>query len=357
MTKLDFTRLRLALSPTGRPIAFPVASASGWTLRADARHSPRSHSSAAFGPHLQAESPGAFGTGLPSRRLVRPTVTTMIDAAYVLRAPRAFLAAAALLGVQPALADGRLDAKYVLSIGGVELGRASVVLQAGADSYEISGSGRITGVMRAVSSGKGVVAARGVLTPGKMVPRVYALNAEADGKKEGARLAMAGGSVAEMEVDPPLHPAPDRIPVTNTTLQDIIDPMSGAFVYVPEPTEPLSAAACERAIPVFDGRQRYDIVLNYLRTEQVKVSGYNGKAVVCGVRYKPVAGHRPTRYTVQYMQDNKDMFVWLVPIAGTRLMAPFKVSVATMIGTALFQATSFEAKPATSAVPVSAPKP
>jgi len=66
--------------------------------------------------------------------------------------------------------------------------------------------------------------------------------------------------------------------------------------------------------------------------------------VVCSVRYKPVAGHRPSRYTVQYMVENKDMFVWLVPIEGTRLMAPFKVTVATMIGTALFEATSFQAK-------------
>lgn len=280
----------------------------------------------------------------------------MIDAVFSPRLCGLF-AAALLVAAPPAFADGRLDAKYVLSVGGVELGRASVVLQAGADSYEISGSGKITGVLRAVSSGKGVAAARGVLTPAKMVPRIYALSAEADGKKEGARIAMAGGTVAEMEVEPPLKPLPDRVPVTNTSLQNVIDPMSGAFVYVPEPTDPLSKAACEHAVPVFDGRQRYDIVLNYLRTEQVKVRGYKGPAVVCSVRYKPVAGHRPTRYTVQYMQDNKDMYVWLVPIEGTRLMAPFKVSVATMIGTAVFQATSFEAKVKDGTLPVSAPKP
>lgn len=273
------------------------------------------------------------------------------------RRPAAGLAAALVACATPALAEGRLDAKYVLSVGGVELGRASVVVQAGEDAYEISGSGRITGVLRAVSSGKGVAAARGVLTPAKMVPRLYALNAEADGKKEGARLAMAGGAVAEMEVEPPLKPLPDRVPITNATLQNVIDPMSGAFVYVPPPTEPLSAAACARAVPVFDGRQRYDIVLSYLRTEQVTVTGYKGPAIVCGVRYQPVAGHRPSRYTVQYMADNKDMFVWLVPIEGTRLMAPFKVSVATMIGTAVFQATSFQAKAQSGAVPVSAPKP
>ncbi|MGR7995058.1 DUF3108 domain-containing protein [Xanthobacter sp. ZOL 2024] len=282
----------------------------------------------------------------------------MIDAGSASSLFRGVLAAGALaMWAAPACAEGRLDAKYVLSVGGVELGRASVVVEAGAEGYEISGSGRITGVLRAVSSGKGVAAARGALNGDKMVPRVYALNAEADGKKELARLAMTSGALAEMEIEPPLKPLPDRVPLTKTTLQNIIDPMSGAFVYVPGTADLLSAAACDRSVPVFDGRQRYDITLSYLRTETVKATGYKGPAVVCSVRYKPVAGHRPSRYTVRYMQDNKDMFVWLVPIEGTRLMAPFKVSVATMIGTALFQATNFEAKAKDAPVPASATKP
>ncbi|MDI4666563.1 DUF3108 domain-containing protein [Xanthobacter autotrophicus] len=254
-------------------------------------------------------------------------------------------------------AEGRLEAKYTLTVGSVELGRGSIVVEAGDANYEISGSARVTGVLRAVSSGKGVAASRGTLSGGRMVPRVYAMNAEADGKAETARIAIAGGAVKEMDVEPPLKPLPDRVPLTPDALQNVIDPMSGAFVYVPGSGDLLSAAACERAIPVFDGRQRYDVKLSYLRTEKVKTQGYAGPAVVCGVRYSPVAGHRPTRYTVKYMMENKDMFVWLVPVAGTRLLAPFKVSVATMIGTAVLEATSFETQARTGAVPVSAPRP
>lgn len=269
----------------------------------------------------------------------------------------AFAAAALGLASVPAFADGRLSAKYTLTIGGVELGRGSIVAEAGDAAYEISGSARVTGVLRAVSSGKGVAAARGTFGSGKMVPRVYAMNAEADGKEETARIAMTSGTVKEMDVEPPLKPAPDRVPVTPGALQNIMDPMSGAFIYVPGTADMLSPAACERSIPVFDGRQRYDLTLSYLRTERVKADGYAGPAVVCAVRYAPVAGHRPSRYTVKYLSDNKDMFVWLVPIAGTRLMAPFKVSVATLIGTAVLEAESFETQAKSGTVPVSAPRP
>ncbi|MFG1301208.1 DUF3108 domain-containing protein [Xanthobacter sp. V3C-3] len=279
--------------------------------------------------------------------------------AFLSAGPARLLCAGALvagLGA-PALADGKLNAKYSLTVGGVELGRGSIAVAAGDASYEISGTARVTGVLRAVSSGKGVAASRGAFASGKMVPRLYAMNAEADGKEESARIAMASGAVKEMDVEPALKPAPDRVPVTDDVLQNIIDPMSGAFVYVPGTADLLSSAACERSIPVFDGRQRYDISLSYLRTEAVKAEGYAGKAVVCAVRYAPIAGHRPSRYTVKYLMESRDMFVWLVPIAGTRLLAPFKVSVATLIGTAVLQASAFETQATGGPVPVSAPRP
>ncbi|ABS67182.1 DUF3108 domain-containing protein [Xanthobacter versatilis] len=287
----------------------------------------------------------------------------MTNARSAFLSARSFAAAGALFAgtllasSDAARADGRLEAKYTLTVGSVELGRGSIVVEAGDTAYEITGAARVTGVLRAVSSGKGAAASRGALSGGKMVPRIYAMNAEADGKAETARIAIAGGAVKEMDVEPPLKPLPDRVPLTPDTLQNVIDPMSGAFIYVPGTADLLSAAACDRSIPVFDGRQRYDLKLSFLRTEKVKTEGYAGPAVVCGVRYSPIAGHRPTRYTVKYMEENKDMQVWLVPVAGTRLLAPFKVSVATMIGTAVLTASSFETQEKTGTVPVSAPRP
>ncbi|MEP9351843.1 DUF3108 domain-containing protein [Xanthobacter sp. KR7-225] len=287
----------------------------------------------------------------------------MIDAASVLSHARLLATALALAplalacGIDAARADGRMVAKYSLSVAGVEFGRGTFVVQASDSAYEISGTARITGLMRAVANGKGRAAARGTLQNGRMLPRVYAMDADADGKAESARIVMLAGAVKEMDVEPELKFLPDRVPVTDAVLKSVLDPVSGAFVYMPGTGDMLSAAACQRVIPVFDGRQRYDIALSFQRVEQVKAEGYDGPAVVCAARYRPVAGHRPTRYTVKYMVDNKDVFAWLVPIAGTRLMAPFRVSVATMIGTAVLEAEAMEMLPADGTLSVSAPKP
>ncbi len=283
----------------------------------------------------------------------RPSATSL---RYSLRALAG--AALCLTAWNPAWADGRLSAKYSLSVAGVEVGRASIAVDVSDTAYQVAGTGKITGIMRALSSGKGSAAAKGAITVNKLAPQIYALSAEADGKAESVRLAMVGGTAKEVEVEPPIKPLPDRVEVTEAHLANIMDPVSGAFIYVPGTVDLMSAAACDRSIPVFDGRQRYDVSLSFLRVEQVKAGKtYSGPAVVCRAGYTPVAGHRPTRSTVKYMMENKEMYVWLVPIAGTRMLAPFRVSIATMIGTATLEATSFETEMKDKAVPISTPKP
>lgn len=282
-------------------------------------------------------------------------MTAFIAAFAGFARPAALVAATLAATVVPAAADGILTAKYVLSVGGVEIGRANVVVQASDATFEIAATGKITGILRAVSSGKGTVASRGAMNAGKPAPQVFAVSTDTDGKAEGIRIGFVGTSVKELEVEPPPKPLPDRVEVTDAHKVNVIDPLSGAFVPMPGTGDMLVPAACNRTIAVFDGRQRFDIALTYLRTERVKAeTGYEAPAVVCRVAYTPVAGHRPTRSTVKYLQANKDMYVWLVPMAGTRLMAPFRVSVATVIGTAVFEATSFDSNATSRTVPINA---
>ena len=291
--------------------------------------------------------------------MVRETRMLQAFATFASKSPLAAVIGVGLLAsASPAAADGQLEAKYALSLAGIEVGRAEVTVNATDAGYDILGTGRVTGVLRAISSGKGSVAARGGLTAGKSIPRLFVVSARADGKDEIIKFAITDSGVKDLDVTPPPKPYPDRIEVTDAHLVNVTDPLTGAFVSVPGKADMLSAAACDRTVPVFDGRQRYDIVLSFSRVEDVAIEkGFAGKAVVCQVRYVPVAGHRPTRSTVKYMQENKDMTVWLVPIAGTRLMAPFKVQVATLVGTVLFEATSFKTEAKEKTIPVNAAKP
>ena len=110
----------------------------------------------------------------------------------------------------------------------------------------------------------------------------------------------------------------------------------------PGKDDPLGPDSCKRHMAVFDGRIRYDLDFAYKRIDKVKADkGYQGPALVCAVYFSPVAGHVPDRAAVKYMTELKDMEVWLVPVAGTRVLVPFRFSVPTPMGLGVLEATQF----------------
>jgi hypothetical protein len=73
----------------------------------------------------------------------------------------------------------------------------------------------------------------------------------------------------------------------------------------------------------------------------VKTTGYKGPVAVCAVRYVPIAGHRPDRPGTKFMAENKSMELWLAPVEAERILLPYRVSVRTMIGTTVIEASEF----------------
>jgi len=110
--------------------------------------------------------------------------------------------------------------------------------------------------------------------------------------------------------------------------------------------EMLTPEACKRKLAIFDGRQRADIDLVFKRMDRVRADkGYQGPVVVCTVLYRPIAGHRPDRPAIKYLVETREMEMWLAPIAGTRLLVPFRFSVPTPFGLGVLQATYFVTQP------------
>ncbi len=87
---------------------------------------------------------------------------------------------------------------------------------------------------------------------------------------------------------------------------------------------------------------RYNLQFAYKRMEQVKADkGYEGPVVVCAVYFVPIAGYVPHRPTVKYLASQRDMEVWLAPVAATRVLVPYRISIPTPIGVGVMQATQF----------------
>jgi hypothetical protein len=109
---------------------------------------------------------------------------------------------------------------------------------------------------------------------------------------------------------------------------------------VPGNGDVVSQQVCERVLPVFDGRYRFEITLSFERIENVSTKGYAGRAVVCNVAYKPIAGHRASLNPKRFAAPNDEIRAWLVPVAGTRALVPYRVTIGTLFGTLQVQAVS-----------------
>jgi Protein of unknown function (DUF3108) len=242
----------------------------------------------------------------------------------------------------PAAVQGRLEAEYVASLAGIPIGHGNWVIEISNDQYTAAASGATTGLVHFFTGAHGTGAAHGVVLGGQPVPASYGATINYDRKVDDVRLTLVGGNVTEYAVEPPLPPVPNRVPVTEADRHGVFDPMTSMLNRVGGNGDPISPEACNRRVPVFDGRVRYDLRSEFRRIENVKAEhGYEGRAVVCAVYFTPIAGYVPDRPAIKYLIELRDAEVWLAPISGTRVLVPFRFSMPTPLGTGLLQATSF----------------
>jgi hypothetical protein len=254
-----------------------------------------------------------------------------------------FLTGSALLVSDCARAQaGRLDAQYSASLAGITLGKGTWTVEINEDQYNSAVTGATTGLLKVFSSGQGQAGARGTVAGnGVLAPSSYYATIVADKKIEQIRLILAAGNIKEVTIDPPTPPHPERIPLTEAALRSVSDPLSSSLIKVGGNGDPLSPEACKAKSAVFDGRMRYDLALTFKRMEHAKIEGYQGPVVVCAVSFTPLAGYIPGRPAIKYLEEQRDIEVWLAPIAGTRVVVPLRIAAPTPLGTAALDATRF----------------
>jgi hypothetical protein len=233
--------------------------------------------------------------------------------------------AATLIGAAAgAVRADSLDIQYDLSLAGLPIGTATMGGTVNPGSYKVDVRARMTGLAGLLTGGKGAGTSSGSTSGSRVVPSAYALTSTNSNGSYTVRMALSSGSVAAIDINPPLDEKVGALLMPVGRGGPLLDP-----------------ASCNRTIPVFDGAGRFDVTLTYSGTEKVDIPGYRGPVLVCAARYNPIAGHRTGRKATQFMADNTDMSTWLAPVENARMLVPVKISVRTMIGTTVIEATRF----------------
>ena len=230
----------------------------------------------------------------------------------------------------------RITAIYDVALGSFNLGQFRLTTTFRGDAYEMRGEGRFSILEGLVYQWQGSTASTGRVTSEGPEPAMYALRYSDGGQKgEQLRMTFSDGAVEKVTIYPSRRQNPRTIPVTREQLEGVLDPMSGAFLSASSQNPNGDLQVCNQILPVFDGRQRFDLVLSPKRAVTVKRTtkgGYGGPAVICGVKFIPIAGYQPDNPGIRMMSQTDDIEVWLIPVRGTFMYVPYRIVLPTPVG-------------------------
>ena len=258
------------------------------------------------------------------------------------------LCLAVILAGGSAAQAASVEATYDVSLLGLSFGTANLSGDVDGSRYKLDIQARLTGLVGGFTGGRGSGAATGAVTGSRLLPTTFAVSSASSSESRTVRMALERGAVQALAIEPPIDAKPDRVPLKDDHQRNVVDPIS-AFLMPVDNASGTNAAACNRTLPIFDGAARYDIKLSSAGTRNVKLEGYSGPVSICQARFVPIAGHRALRPSTKFMAENRDITTWLAPIAGTDVMVPVRISVKTMIGTAVIEASSFKVDPGVTA--------
>ncbi|MDB5511265.1 MAG: hypothetical protein JWR08_748 [Enterovirga sp.] len=236
-------------------------------------------------------------------------------------------------------AAATLKVDYRITLAGLTLGSADIAGSFEGERYDLRMNAHLTGLAGLfTASGRGGAAASGTFAGNRVVTSGFSATARSGGAERTAQIAIAAGNASEVRIEPPFEFRPDRVPIEETHKQSILDPLSGLLAVSANRARMDDPANCNRTLPIFDGTQRFNVLLSYAGTQVFRKPGFSGTVLVCNARYVPIAGHRPQRWAVKYMQDNREMAVWLAPVEGTRVLVPVRINVQTYLGMSVIEA-------------------
>jgi len=232
---------------------------------------------------------------------------------------------------------------YAITFAGVRLGTFRFAATNERGRYRVKGKAKISALFGAVKY-NAHMSASGSTTTGRPVPNHYVQSVTSKRnlvfktKKKTKRVDIrySGGDVKSTKRSHRLKTR-GRAAFLDEHFRDVLDPAAAVLAM----TFADGKRPCQQRLPVYNGRQRFDLVLTLkrritLKGARLKRSGNRG--VVCGVRYIPIAGHRLNDKERADLENRRDIEIVMQRAAGTASYVPLEVRVPTRAGVGLMRA-------------------
>ncbi len=268
-------------------------------------------------------------------------VKLLLIIALILTSIAAIIAAPSKLAL--AGADySKVYAVYGINFNGINLGKFKVWSNFSKSSYSMLGKGKFSILRGVLFEWTGTTQSSGRVTKSGPKPIAFSFDFKSSAKNEQLQMRFTNNTVSQVLSDPPPKISQKRIPVKEEHLKGVVDPMSALMILTStlkkissEDEKNLGAKVCNHEISIFDGRERYDLMLSHKKTTHLDKNsdnGYSGPAYICRIKYVPISGHMADRKATKFMEETKDIEVWLAPMLKADLFVPYYIVVPTPIG-------------------------
>ncbi len=253
-------------------------------------------------------------------------LTASIAAGGFLTLPAAGNGALTAIQVQGPL---RLEIEYegvipVPVIGRIRAAQATVTADLQPKGYRIDAYARAEGIVDWFVDYNLTITTRGALTPVGLQPLRFDSD-NRDGKKNRRVIVEFGLGDVVVSVTPKYGDW-GFPPTTKAQMLEAVDPLS-AIMELTLRADATAANPCGGPMRVFDGKQRYDLKLKFLKRIDWRSKAYAGPALQCSLEYVEIAGFK-NKTAHEKARDKADL-VWgnviLAELNGGSITPPIKV--------------------------------
>jgi hypothetical protein len=257
------------------------------------------------------------------------------------------LAAAAALGAPfqapPAAAAGGFAADYAVYLGGLPALEATFVVTGPDEAYGVEAVARTRGLLASVAPWESTTRSAGrVAAGGRLVPQAHEVVSTWRGEPRSVALEYdAAGTVVASRAVPEAE-ADEREPVPDHLKRGTADVLTGVLALLDAMED---GAGCDRVLPVYDGRRRYDVAVRSAGVRTLAPNSYSafaGEAAACELRFRTLAGRPAGRERSRFWrsQDVEGNQGWpataYVAAAGPDgRMVPVRIELETPLGYAV----------------------
>ncbi len=230
--------------------------------------------------------------------------------------------------------SGPLDVRavYKITFAGIDIGTFNFRSRLDNRGYNADATAKLSALLGAFQW-SGNTRSSGALAGLEPKPSVYNYDFKSNSKTGSVSLGFKGERIASLDVVPAKPPHPEAVPLQEQHLKGVLDPLSAVIAL----TRTGTANPCDRKLPIFDGKQRFDLALSYRgqrRIDEKRPSGQPGVSFVCAVRYQPIAGHRPDNDETRKFAANGSIEIAMRPVPSANLMVPHHVLIPSAWGQA-----------------------